>query len=492
MMSTAIPFREQVPVARPEVFVAAASIDLTIHDASRLEWTAVVPLDVGGYELAVELEIPANAVVHHAPWAHLQSLVRLETPDDASPPAKRTLEGLRRYAASVACGLAWSSVGFARHCERAKAHAGSGHGGCGGRYDLPEGVGPALRLWFDSALERLQPARTELARLQGNPQVEDDAVFARECALVDEYWSTQLVHMLTGASEALRDTRDAMRPRRDVERALRPIEEGVFEALAREMQHRKERGYLDIEEGTADALERYVGRSSLLKKHFQEALFLDFEGYQVHERMHGWVSSFVAILAGMWAFAWQVVLLHGDSTSRMTWGFVLIAMFAGIIYATREKIKEVGRAWIEGRVHRFYAQRVARYRSRNRVVVSARESFDRADGAGRTGVLRPDASGFTLIRFVHHGKVHPAAKHLGVGSVREIFRYDISPVFAWLHDDVKPIAFPDPGQRSVRVLSAPRVYRFPARIKLTAAHDSRELHATIVVNKKGLVRIERS
>ena len=516
-----------------DVTASGATIDLSIHDPSRLEWTAVVPLDTPNYELEVELEIPSSAAAMPRPWANLQSLARLEATEANLLPDDGTIDALRRHAVSVASRLAWSSAGFTRHCERIKGFAG------GDEPELPPDAGRMLMLWLDAGLARFVPTRLELsppqaplehaslgsdASNESNASDASDASrpnpMARERALVDEYWSAQLVHMLTGAAQALRDVRaarGARAMRNDVEQALRPVEDRVFDTLVRETRYRRENGYIDIEDGTMESLERYIERSSLLKKHFQESLFLEPDSYQVHDRVHTWVSSLVAVVAGMWAFVWQLVLLHGNSAtvSRVTWGLFIVSVFAGCIYATRERIKEAGRAWIEGRVHRFYAHRVARYRAPFRmlphrnVIVNARESFDqtdiaRADAAGSDALVRLP---HTVLRFVHRGKLQSvaAAKGLGATAVRELFRFDLSPIFLRLHDDVKPVARLDAERRTVLLADAPRFYRLRARVKLTTGSTSnapassspasneniREMNAIVVVSKKGLVRIER-
>jgi len=49
--------------------------------------------------------------------------------------------------------------------------------------------------------------------------------------------------------------------------------------------------------------------------------------------------------------------------SQVGSGIILLATIAGVVYAGKDRIKEIGRNWISGNVHRFYAQRVARWRA---------------------------------------------------------------------------------------------------------------------------------
>src|SRR5207302_3142618 len=120
--------------------------------------------------------------------------------------------------------------------------------------------------------------------------------------------------------------------------------------------------------------------------HFQEVLFLEPETYHVAERLHHWVAAAAAVVAATWAFAWQIWLINRAPTTGTTLGsgIIVLAVIGGLVYAAKDRIKEIGRSWISGNVHRFYAQRVARWRAPARrlsgreVVVSARESFDQA------------------------------------------------------------------------------------------------------------------
>jgi len=61
----------------------------------------------------------------------------------------------------------------------------------------------------------------------------------------------------------------------------------------------------------------------------------------------------------------------------------VIAILGGIVYASKDRLKEVGRLWVSRKVHRVLgAQRIARYRAPAKrlpgrdVIVDARESFD--------------------------------------------------------------------------------------------------------------------
>src|SRR5262249_19107129 len=155
---------------------------------------------------------------------------------------------------------------------------------------------------------------------------------------------------------------------------------------------------------------------------------------------------FMAILASVWAFAWQIALSkHARSGDmRLGSGLIALALVFAMVYAGKDRMKEIGRNWIAGRVRRLYAQRVTHYRAppkrfRTRDVVAvARESID-LETRQAPDALNP-ATGATLpvavIRYVHKGRTssRPELSAAGLGRVKHVFRYDLSPLFAWLDD----------------------------------------------------------
>jgi hypothetical protein len=285
--------------------------------------------------------------------------------------------------------------------------------------------------------------------------------------------------------------------------AIADCEAKVGHVLAEELTRRAARGWICADAESPEALEGYLDRSSRLKKHFQEVLFLEPETFHVAERIHHWVAAFVALVASTWAFAWQIFLSNRAQTtgSRVGSGLVLVAVMAGVVYATKDRIKEMGRTWISGNVHRFYAQRVARYRAPVRrlkgrdVIVAARESCDQSV-LSHPDPLNPESGAcmpVTMIRYEHRGQVFPRQElaRQGVRRIKHVFRYDLSPLFARLDDAVKPVPVLDAGTQRVRFAQAPRCYRVPVRVRVKCGGAWRSEKATLVLTKRGLERLER-
>jgi hypothetical protein len=473
-----------------------AIVRLEIHDASRLEWSVSIPLPEESpfhYVIDVDLEIPANAFARHTPWDQLQSFTRLDGPKEttfSTDPV--SIDTLRRGAVALANKLARASEGFARHCLYSASLFATTP-----RSDLEQ----SLTIWIDVAAQMAVEARTRLCvGHAGEP-----AELLRERALVDEYVSVRLLEMLAGAERALTGMLESRCPHVELLRAAVMAAEGrVADTLERELLYRAGHGYVCAEPSSPHALERYLDRASRLKKHFQEVLFLESETFQVADRIHHWVAAFVALLASTWAFAWQIALMNRrpSTESQVGSGIVMLAVIAGLVYAAKDRIKELGRTWISGNVHRLYAQRVARYRAPARrlpkrdIIVAARESCDQSELA-RPDPLNPESGATvpaTLIHYVHKGTVSPQAQltAAGVRRIKHVFRYDLSPLFARLDDAVKPVPVLDVATRRVTFTDAPRCYRVPVRVRVKCnSGPFSEEAVTLVLHKRGLDRLER-
>lgn len=483
-------------LSSPELVESTDDVDvrLDIHDASRLEWSVSIPLPERGgtdYAIDVEIEIPANVFARHLPWDQMQSWTRLDGPADNHLGGVATIDSLRRGAVAFANKLARGSEGFSRHCRLAGAVSASPF--------TPKTLEEGLELWLGFASSTAGEARDKIVAAGKS----DSAEIERERKLVDEYVSVRLLEMLASAERAIASLRETGNVRLPAyEPALARIEGKLAEALEREVSHRDAAGYLHPDPRSSASLEHYIERASRLKKHFQEVLFLEPETYQVAERLHNWVAGFVALLASTWAFAWQIALMNRapSTTSQVGSGIVVVAVIAGLVYAVKDRIKEIGRTWISGNVHRFYAQRVARWRAPAKrlpgrdVVVRARESFDQSV-VQRPDPLNPDSGATmpaTLVRYVHRGTVRAKPEFVasGVRRVKHIFRYDLSPLFARLDDPVKQVPVLDEQTHRVTFTQAPRCYRVPVRLHVRCKGYAHVEQATLVLHKRGLDRLE--
>ncbi len=486
-----------VDALTPEA-ASPVEVRVDVHDASRLEWSVSLPLPVAGrdavaYTIAVEMDIPSNAFARHTPWDQLQSFTRLDGRGDALAFDKQvvTIDALRRSAVAVASQMARLGEAFSRRCVVAASLF---------TRVSDESLARDLTATLASAAALARAARDNLTREErGEP-----AELGRERQLVDEYVSERLLRLLAGAErglEVLGESR-ATHTRALAETAAL-VQPRIADVLEAELVYRAERGYVCANPDSQETLEAYLDRASRLKKHFQEVLFLEAEVFQVAERLHHWAAALGALIASTWAFAWQIALVKRTAAAPTVGsGIVMLAVIAGFIYATKDRVKDIGKAWISGNVHRFYAQRVARYRAPKRrfpsrdVIVTARESFEQQI-VRKPDPLNPESGSqvpSTLIRYSQRGKVLPAAASLapaGVSRVKHVFRYDLSPLFARLDDAVKHVPVLDRATHRVRFSEAPRSYRFPVRVRVTCDAQVLEEEVVVVLHKGGLDRLER-
>jgi len=473
-----------------------ADVRLAIHDTSRLEWSVSVPMPANGetdYAIEVDLEVPAHVLAAHSPWDQLQELARLDQPNDTAP-SVATVDALRWFAVGVAAKVARAHDGFGRHARLAASPFAND--------DVASHVA-ALASWIRAAESTLVDARRRLE--SAPPSV------AHEARLADEYLSLRLLELLAGAERQLATVYDRAEHATPDDPATRrlagcaplfaDIGEIIADALCREMHHRASAGYLEADADSPQGLERYLDRASQLKKHFQEVLFLEAERFTVTEKWHAIVTSVIALVAWTVYFVGDLYIQHGHLSEHIGSSVVVLCLLMGLVYVVRERIKEIGRTWFASNVHRFYAQRIARYRAPRKtcpsrdIVVRARESFL------RTNETRPDPlnprSGATIaittLRYRHQGTLEasPTLGRAGISRVKHVFRYDLSPLFARLDDATKPVPFVDPTTRRIRFTQAPRCYRVPVRLVARVGNDvASEERGSLVLHKRGLERID--
>jgi hypothetical protein len=452
-----------------------STLDVAVHDASRVEWRARLPLPRRGtvrYSVEAELELP-EGLGTRLPADRLQGLTRLEGPHAMAMSPDATVDVIRRGAVALVQRLKRAREGFVRHAVAAPQ----------------EGMVSAedfLALWLDFALEALARERRSLA----SPAEAEPVQCQRERELADELASVRFLEFIAAAQQALSARRDGQSS--SAEARLRT-------ALRTEMDHRHARGYVEPDPSQPLTLERYVERAGRLKQHFQAAMALNRQVTAIDERVEWWMTTFAALVAGALAFCLQLLLAQWPHLPQLRWGssFVLLALITGVAYAARDRIKEIGRSWLTGRVYRLHAQRVVRCRlpASGELVVQAKESYDAASSA-RPDPLNPESGatlGVTSVHHLHRGRVasQPGLSAMGVTHIRQTFRFDLSPLFARLQDEHKLVPVMDPVSGTASFVDAPRRYRVPLQLELQVGHQRQTLQATMVLDKRGLTRIER-
>lgn len=453
-------------------------LEVRVHDTSRLAWHVAVPLPERGpatYSLELEVEGPANLVGSLDPWAALQSYARLGGAAASHRAQPGGVETFRRAVVTASTRLGVVRDGFVRHCMLMRNSV------CDERH------AQALQRWLEVASAALGSARTQVLALAPEGQ---------ERRLADEFLSGQLWTLLTDCRRALDETRRVLEDRDPAAaRALAPVEPTLATTLQRELAYRRQLGF--AVSVNPRQLERLLWRMRGLKKHFERVLFLEVETYRVVTRWAGWVSAVMAVLAYLWFMFWQVTIERhpvGVGSS-----FVAFALLTAVAYASRERLKEIGREWLAGRVQHMFAQRVMRCRlpahGQKRVgaiFLSARESFSQSS-AHRPDPVHPECGAthdVVVLRFAHRGLLrHPEEEATDDQEIRLVYRLDLSALLPRLHDAVRGLASLDEKTGAVTILDVPRNYELPVRASLEWPGGREEVAATLVLNKNGLLRI---
>jgi hypothetical protein len=210
------------------------------------------------------------------------------------------------------------------------------------------------------------------------------------------------------------------------------------------------------------------------------------------------------VAAALAAVVWlSFTLLPIGPGTRAGLGIGTFGVVFALAYAIKDRLKELTRGWITGRLMRLYGQRMVTLRlpkhidAARHVLLETRETFDVEAAPLSTDDLREGHSigrprRVVLLKFRMRATLHaaPPLEQAHIFSIKHIFRYDLSPVFARLDNAVKQVPVLD-GQRRVRFADAPREYRFPAQIAFAPVDgETIEHNAYLVVSKRGIERIE--
>jgi hypothetical protein len=489
-MTFATKVQREAPMVPPvEVSAPEPTIRVRIHDTSRFEWTTVIPLPEHGkrsYAIEVEFELPANAASWTTPWEQLQTFTRLDGANAVLPSDDATIDTLHRAALSLTQQLRHAGQGFERHCRAAAQGADA----------VEQGHTRAfLTIWLNAALRLARAARTKLTQSTAL----DTRLSTRERELIDELVSARLLEMLADADRVLQEVTGS-RPGLAGEQAFAEVRRLLNEAVRDEVAYRTSRRFQSAEVESPASLERYVARTGQLKKHFEEVLFLDRETHLVDERVAQWTAVVAALFAGMVAFALQLVFGGRlPEASRVGSGIVVLAIIAGIAYAMRDRIEEAVRAWLTGKVYRYHAQRTSSCRVPGRRVTSRDVVVRAREWCNQTTRTLPDplspesgaSLSATLVEYLQKGTVAwpVSLAASGAKSIRHVFRYDLSPLFPRLHDEVKRVPVID-KEGGIRFVDAPRRYRVPLVVRVRYDDQDHEERFAVVLDKRGLRRIE--
>jgi hypothetical protein len=453
-------------------------LSVKLHDAARIEWIATVPLPLVGerrrYRVVFDATVDDTLWAPHQPWQHFFARSRLDSPRlEHDGNISADIDGVRRHAQAVVHHLK-ETTGLVRRRALAIRRP-------GGRAEQE------LIALFN---ERLEEARNALAQLDSITGT--DVAVAHEVRLAYDYGSTQILAMVT----RLRRTEPT--PRVPLAHGDGPFARRLCEVVAEEQARRAEHGYGYAVDGDDARVQAFLDRSALLKRHFQQVLYLDAKAWMVDERYGNVAAVFAAVLASSWYFIWQMYYLNAAmSSSQTTVSLLMAGAVAGLLYAVKDRIKELARRAAATWLKNAWADRFVSLRLQERMVAEmdevavVRETIRVAPGR-RGDPLNPELGATRKVvrieldeRFESRGLER--VEQLGIRALKHVFRYDFSELIRHVDDLRKRVPVLDGGD--VKLLGVRRRYLVPIRVRLFDGDARRPLieqSGTIIIRGRKL------
>jgi hypothetical protein len=473
---------------------------LGVHDSSRVEWAASVALPQSGerrYEVEFVIRIPAHLYSPHNVWDQKQTFTRLQSPTEEGQlrVERIDLDELRRDTLGVAHRLKTLRDKFERACTSAAMQ-------------LTAAIHPTLETTLTDgitqAVDVVQEMRAALDRkpsAHSMPNILPEV--QREWGLADEFLSHRLLDLLGAAQknvdEVLTGEKSRLRELQPEPAWIDELRCLIAEALSEELVHRRKRGWINPSARSPSELSRFVERASQLKKHFQDVLYLDVEAYMVDYKLRNWTGIVAATIAA--AFWLSFTLLPIGPGARAGISLGTFAILFAVSYALKDRIKELSRAWLAGRLTRLYGQRMVKLRlpvrvdMKRSVLLEARETFDcvaeTGDDVLNRNIGRTQRTMVLTFRMKVDLRSSDALKDKQIRSIKHVFRYDLDPIFSRLDNAVKPVPVLDEKTRRVLFVEAPKEYRVP--VTVTARQEGfkeARTEGSLVLSKRGIERLE--
>lgn len=260
-----------------------------------------------------------------------------------------------------------------------------------------------------------------------------------------------------------------------------------------------------------EAKEEYLYRTGLLKKYFQRMLFIQVKSKPLAKRVFQPMAAVAAGLAAVWAGLFQQAqasnsLVHSFGLTP-TW----ILTIGVIVYIVKDRIKEVVRHYLLGRVERVLPDyekvlnydvqgqeslELGRIRESVRTLDAQQLPHDIYDARyfGDASTLEAEL-GEDIVHYSKKILVNKKAAHITKSDwgLREVIRFSMSQYLQNMDDPFKEVSFIDDygklcRQEAHRVYYAHMVFQFSYRGKDGA--DYKDIKTTkLVLDKQGLVKV---
>lgn len=526
------------PVARAATDAAPGRPDVSMqvdaHDRQQLEVRFVYGLG-GLRELEVESEIyffvPRNFALGPTTYpkqdfyGDLTTLMRLDAaplplerladPDDPASPLsalKRGLDGLAKPGAPPPSVALPTFVRLHAHVlvEATRAELRAVREGWRPGERASYGSAEARIEAIDRSIDRIRRALTTFRRVADaySPYADvTHAALGSAFRLADEYVSLFVEERLATLAAGLAEDPQVF----DGSAAVAAAIERLTELARSEARHRQRHALLCFDDEKEGHGEYFVHRVSMLKKAVQQALYLDARKAQADTFVRNGVGAVGAALAAIWALAMQVPATVAQMSSSTQATFFAIAVLA---YVAKDRIKAATNEYLVPKLRRFdYVTRIQTSALRaiglgmlDAKVLEAMR-FVPADAVPpRVRAVRGERRRHQALDFqeevIHYRKKleidegdQPEPLPTGYG-VRDIVRFNVRHLLVRLDDPSDRVRYFDPERDAFAEAKVPRVYHLNLvlRVRLSMPDDKVEeqlMHARIVLNKQGIVRVEQ-
>ncbi len=411
------------------------ALEVRVHDAAHLEWEVSAPLPAVGvdlhYEVTMTMEVPDGIWAHHEPWNHFRVRSRLQAP---------SLSDLERPGGGRAVQI-WALATVREAKARLLVSRRALRESARSKVPLDEAGMDLLALDLRAQLEAASHT------LASKPDyVEGEGAIEARDYLDARYW-LELSDTL-----ALLDRLCKTRP--PLAR-LRPI---LVEYIVKAIDELREHVRFNLKD--ARGREELVRWVSERKRLFHRRLFLDAVTVEPDRRFGNWIAAVVAVVASTWAFIWQLAWTNQMvQTGLPITTLFLVGAFAGVLYAVKDRIKEVGRRWLSDRLRSTVADRVVRLYLRPDTDARRAKLGRSMESIRISEALRPDGTQVTQLevklRLTIHGRLAPLT--FGIRRVKHFMRYDFSRLLLGLERASTSLAVPH-AERGMHVVEVAKTH----------------------------------
>jgi hypothetical protein len=270
--------------------------------------------------------------------------------------------------------------------------------------------------------------------------------------------------------------------------------------INREIDYKKEKGYLVVGKQDKDNNQELVFRQSMLKKYAESNLFLD-----VKKGKDGvWVEQIVFSLAAGLSMIFATVIAF---SFQLKYGNLTMPFFVALIvsYMLKDRIKELARFYFAHRLNKRYFDHKIKISTHDNEIGWVRESMDFISERNvpfevlkkrdRSSILEANnrASGERIILYRTLMQLNresiDANSEYPIAGVNEILRLNISNFIQKMDNAEFPLYYPD-EREGFKIVPGEKIYYLNMIVQAKELEQWDYKRYRIVFNRKGIHKIE--